>query len=190
MHHLRLESLLLLTTSAVLALGAPQAASAGPGSLQQKEAVKNLMLCYAAGTDAIGDSTRADPAGDGLAIYERCFTEDAVFQVWFPGTPFDGPPSIPAVVGPAAWADFVFGAFDGSYTFTQHMVSNFMVKLRGRHARLTAYLNASHVTQEDGAVTQVDVANGTYTLKIKKIRGRYRITELKLTLLNFNPFFP
>ena len=45
--------------------------------LQSKEEIINLMLCYGAGADAIGDSTRNDPEGDGAAIYAECFTDDA-----------------------------------------------------------------------------------------------------------------
>lgn len=167
---------------------------AGPArtrlSPQVRQELEDLMLCYGEGTDAIGDSTRDDPLADGRAVYSRCFTKDAVFRVWFPGTPFDGPPTVPPVDGPDAWAEFVFGAFDGTYTFTQHILTNFRFEVRGDEATLQSYLNATHVVQDEGVVTQVDVANGTYTLSIRKVRGRYRIEALDLKLLDFNPFFP
>ena len=63
--------------------------------LQSKADIIDLMLCYGTGTDVIGDSTRADPKGEGAAIYAQCFTDDASFSVWFPGTPFSGPPTNP-----------------------------------------------------------------------------------------------
>lgn len=159
--------------------------------LQSKADIIDLMLCYGTGTDAIGDSTRADPKGDGAAIYAKCFTDDAPFTVWFPGTSFSSPPSNPPVIGPAAWAAFVFGTFtDRGYTFTQHSLSNFLVKVSGETGTLTAYLNAAHVKQAEGAVTGVDVAHGTYTLQVEKIQGAWKIKALALKLLTFTPFAP
>lgn len=168
--------------------------SAG-NSLPNKDEIINLMLCYATGTDAIGDSTRVDPLGDGEAIYADCFTDDAVFSAWFPGTDFNDPGQAVTIgptgglTGPEAWAGFVFSVFNGTYTFTQHSLSNFIVDVQGNKGTLTAYLNATHVTQEGGAVTQVAVANGTYTLQVEKIGGSWMVRQLELKLINFTPFF-
>jgi len=159
--------------------------------LQSKEEIINLMLCYGAGADAIGDSTRNDPEGDGAAIYAECFTDDAPFSVWFPGTPFDGPPTLPPIIGPDAWAAFVAGVFTANgYTFTQHSLSNFTVEVSGNTGTLTAYLNAAHVKQSKSLVTAVEVAHGTYTLEVEKIEGVWKVTAQALTLINFTPFFP
>lgn len=176
-------------------IGGPHPASAGLSPITKAEIV-DLMLCYGLGTDAIGDSTRADPEGDGAAIYASCFTDGAVFRAWFPGTDFSDPTQAVTVgptatqTGPEAWAEFVFGVFDGTYTFTQHTLTNFMVHVKGSSGTLTALLNAAHVTQFEGAVTQVDVAHGKYTLKVVKIKGRWKIRQLDLTLIDFVPFFP
>jgi len=168
-----------------LLLTVPSAAVA-----EDKEAIENLMLCYGEGTDAIGDSTRADPKGDGAAIYEGCFTDDAVFRAWFPGTDFSDPAQAATIASPAAWADFVFGVFNGTYAFTQHILTNMMVTINGDSAALTAYLNASHVAHDEGgAVSRVDIANGTYTLQVAKIMGEWKVTNLDLTLITFDPFF-
>jgi hypothetical protein len=164
-------------------------------SLPSNDEIINLMLCYGTGTDAIGDSTRADPLGDGVAIYADCFTDDAVFRAWFPGTDFNDPGQAVTIgpgdgmTGPENWAGFVFGVFDGTYTFTQHSLSNFIVNVNGSTGTLTAYLNAAHVTQEAGAVTAVAVAHGTYTLQVEKIDGAWRVNQLDLKLINFTPFF-
>lgn len=164
-------------------------------SLPTKEEIVDLMLCYATGTDAIGDSTRTDPLGDGAAIYAGCFTDDAIFRAWFPGTDFSDPGQAVTVgpsggmTGPEAWAAFVFGVFDGTYTFTQHALSNFIVDVAGNSGTLQAYLNATHVIQQDGVVTQVDVAHGTYTLQVRKIEGAWKVSRLDLTLINFTPFY-
>lgn len=164
-------------------------------SLPAKDRIIDLMLCYGTGTDAIGDSSRADPLGDGLAIYADCFTDDAVFRAWFPGTDFSDPGQAvtvgptPGMTGPEAWAAFVFSVFDGVYTFTQHSLSNFIVDVSGDSGTLKAYLNAAHVTQEEGSVAQVAVAHGTYTLQVEKVAGDWKVTRLDLALINFTPFF-
>jgi len=164
-------------------------------SLTTKDQIIDLMLCYATATDAIGDSTRVDPLGDGEAIYSKCFTDDAVFSAWFPGTDFSDPAQAVTIgptgglTGPEAWAGFVFSVFNGAYTFTQHMMSNFIVEVHGNKGTLTAYLNASHVTQDGGAVTQVAVANGTYTLQVEKIKGSWKASKLELKLINFTPSY-
>lgn len=185
----------LICLSFTVFLGSiPQAVLAG-NNLPAKDAIIDLMLCYGTGTDAIGDSTRADPVGDGVAIYENCFTDDAVFRAWFPGTDFNDPTQAVTVgpgaglTGPEAWAGFVFSVFDGTYTFTQHALSNFIVNVTGKNGTLTAYLNAAHVTQLEGAVTQVAVAHGTYTLQVEKINGAWQVSQLELKLINFTPFF-
>ncbi len=185
----------LMGLAALFAFGVGAQPAEANHSLRTRQQLVDLMLCYARGTDAIGDSTRADPAGDGADIYSECFTDDAVFRAWFPGTDFSDESQAVTVgpgdgqTGPEAWAGFVFSVFDGTYTFTQHSLSNFDVKVKGRHAMLEAYLNAAHVAQDGEAVTQVDVAHGTYRLKIKKIRGRWRVKQLELRLINFTPFF-
>ncbi len=179
----------------LLLVEATSVQAAGP-SRQADARIVDLMLCYARGTDAIGDSTRADPAWDGAAIYARCFEDDAVFRLWIPGSDFSDPAAAvtvgptPLQSGPEAWAEFVFGAFDGTYTFTQHSVSNFVVDVTGRTGTLTAYLNAAHVRQEGGVVVGVDVAHGTYTLQVEKRRGAWRVKALGLKLINFTPFNP
>ena len=169
-----------------------------------REAVAELMYCYARGTDEIGDATtNADPLAAGLAVYRGCFAADAEFRAWFPQQPFDSqtfpnpdayPETAPApFVGPAAWAGFVNAVFRGNgYTFTQHMISNVDVQMQGNRALLTAYLNATHVISGDaigGPSRCVAVANGTYSMRAEKRRGRWVATGLDLTLITFNPIF-
>lgn len=183
---MRQGTILLVGLALCLAGGIERASADSDGA---RQAIIDLMLCYGQGTDAIGDSTRADPEAEGAAIYARCFTDDARFRAWFPGADFDDPSQAVAFEGPADWAAFVFSVFDGTYTFTQHTLSNFHVKVRGRRGKLQAYLNAAHVKQEGGAVTLVDVAHGTYTLEVVRKRGRWKVKSLDLTLINFTPFF-
>jgi hypothetical protein len=184
-----------VTLTLVIFLGMSTPVVLAGNSLPTNDEIINLMLCYGTGTDAIGDSTRADPLGDGVAIYADCFTDDAVFRAWFPGTDFDDPGQAVTIspgggmTGPENWAGFVFSVFDGTYTFTQHSLSNFIVDVQGDAGTLTAYLNAAHVTQEAGVVTAVAVAHGTYTLQVEKIDGGWRVSQLDIKLINFTPFF-
>ncbi|MCE3285824.1 MAG: hypothetical protein K0R70_2080 [Steroidobacteraceae bacterium] len=185
----------------------PLAGIAGPPTVEHRadrEEVAELILCYARGTDEIGDATtNDDPLAAGLAVYRTCFAPDAQFRAWFPQQPFDSqtfpnPEAFPDTapvpfVGPAAWADFVNAVFRGNgYMFTQHLIGNVDVQLHGNRALLTAYLNASHVIPGDaigGPSRCVAVANGTYSLQAEKRRGRWVATRLDLTLISFNPVF-
>lgn len=185
--------------AAVLTLGSAQLALADSDRRSDTEEVAELIYCYARGTDAIGDATtNTSPRDKGLAIYRGCFTSDAEFRAWFPQQPFNSqtfpePSTTQAYIGPAAWADFVNGVFrSNGYDFTQHMLSNVDVAIRGRTAKLTAYLNASHVVSGStvGGVSQcVAVANGTYSLTAKKIGNQWKASKLDLTLITFNPVF-
>jgi hypothetical protein len=200
----RSAGLCACSLGALALLLSAQPATADGVQRQDREAVAELIYCYARGTDAIGDSTtNADPRAEGLAIYRKCFAPDAQFRAWFPQQPFDSqtfpnpdafPDTAPApFIGPAAWADFVNTVFRGNgYTFTQHMLSNVDVQVSGTRALLTAYLNASHVISGDaigGPSRCVAVANGTYSLTAEKRRGRWIATRLDLTLITFNPVF-
>jgi hypothetical protein len=177
----------------LLLVGASPRLASAALNLNTKEEIVNLMLCYGRGTDAIGDSTRANPLAEGAAIYAQCFTNDASFSVWFPGTPFGGPPTLPPSSSPADWAAFVYSVFSNpqtGYTFTQHSLSNFLVTVSGSTGTLTAYLDAAHVRQANGVVTSVDVAHGTYTLQVQKIQGAWKVKSLALKLINFTQTYP
>jgi SnoaL-like domain len=190
---------LLLGVAGLAGLLGANPASADSDRRSDTEEVAALIYCYAKGTDAIGDSTtNTDPLGKGLAIYNQCFTPDAEFRAWFPQQPFDSqtfpdPSGATPFIGPANWANFVNTVFRGNgYTFTQHIISNVDVSVHGRTAKLTAYLNASHVISGStvgGPSRCVAVANGTYSLSAKKFRNEWRVTKLDLTLLTFNPVF-
>src|SRR5215469_11998174 len=130
-------SFLIGLSACVLLLGRVRRAEAQAQRPPDKEAIEDLMLCYGRGTDAIGNSTtNKDPLGTGEAIYAGCFTKDAVFRVWFPGTPFTSlafpdptiDPPDDTIDGSDNWAVFVNGVFRSSgYTFTQHILTNMVV---------------------------------------------------------------
>lgn len=201
---------LLVVLIAVVSISFTHIALANSGKNKSKNnsrsngvaAVTDLIHCYARGTDEIGDATtNADPLAAGIDVYRRCFTRDASFNVWFPQQEFDqqqfpdaeATPPTASVEGYEAWAEFVDGVFRGNgYDFTQHMITNVEASARGNRAKLTASLNASHVISGDevgGLSRCVAVANGTYSIRAVKRRGRWRAVSLDLTLVTFNPVF-
>ena len=168
----------------VVASGLASVSASAAENLQVKNEIINLMLCYGAGTDTFGDPSKPDSFNEGLDIYEECFTQDAVFRFWPPGADFGG--AAPIVVhGIEGWAHFVADGLTGD-SLGQHMFSNFIVDVKGNTGTLKAYLNATRATHNvNGVVTNVAVANGTYTLNVEKINKKWMITELDLTLISF-----
>ncbi len=184
----------------VLGCGAP-----GAG----EKPIVDLMHCYARAADAIGEvrihSANSDPAkaarDAGASIAGKCFREDALFDIWFPGREFDqqaapDADSFPAdvhLVGPDAWADWVSGIFRGSrYDFTQHLVGNIQVEQQGATAQLVASLIVSFFTlgPEPGVPSQcATVGMGTYTIDAERTGGEWRATRLRLTLMSVDPIF-
>lgn len=169
--------------------------------LQHKAEIADLMYCYARGTDAIGNASLPDPAAAGAAVYTNCFSDDAKFSAWFPGTPFSSdafpdraktPPSLPPITGPAAWARFVNQVFRSKgFDLTQHVISNVAVDVQGDRGSLSAYLVATHVIQRGNprAVECVQMANGTYSLEVRRGQDGWKVHALDITLINFTPTY-
>jgi hypothetical protein len=165
--------------------------------LATKNEIIDLMLCYGTGTDTFGEPGNPNAFDDGLKIYQGCFTEDAVFNLWPVGADFNAPAPV-TVPGPVAWAQFVVDpavprdpATGLSISHGQHTLTNFIVKTRGTKGTLKAYLNATRTYFEpgSGAVTRVAVANGTYTLYVERIRGKWLVKRLDLKLISFVDHF-
>ncbi len=180
-----------------LAFGLPSAVASATEALPAKNDIVDLMLCYGKGTDTFGEPGNPDAFSDGLKIYEQCFTEDAIFNLWPAGTDFNAAPLV-TVVGPVAWAENIVDPSVPrdpdtglSISHGQHVLSNFMVETKGTTGTLTAYLNATRTTFDpnSGAVTRVSVANGTYTLYVEKIRGKWLVNQLDLKLISFVDHF-
>jgi len=153
-------------------------ASSHDGSIVTEAQIAKLTSCYAHGTDAIG---RGDLQA-GKDIYEPCFTADAELEVYFPGTPLNGPPSF-ETVGTESWADFVATVFAANgYSATQHMMATIDVNLvDGAHATMTSYLHATHVLGNGS----IDVANGTYEDEVVRENGTWKIKKRTLKLITF-----
>jgi hypothetical protein len=152
-------------------------ATASEGNGAAEAQIAKLTSCYAYGTDAIG---RGD-LQQGKNIYAPCFTADAELKVYFPGTPFNGPPSF-STVGTESWANFVASVFaTNGYTATQHMMGTIDVNVQGATATMTSYLHATH-TLSDGTI---DVANGTYEDEVVRQNGTWKIKRRTLKLITF-----
>jgi SnoaL-like domain len=141
--------------------------------------IAKLPVCYSLGTDAIGRGNVAQ----GKAIYKPCFTNNAVFSVYYPSNPFDGPPAY-TTTGTNSWGDYVRDAFTtNGYIATQHLMGSINVKVddNGIHGTMTSYLHATHVLA-DGTI---DVANGTYEDEVVRQNGVWKIKTRTLKLIDF-----
>ncbi|WP_195891484.1 nuclear transport factor 2 family protein [Luminiphilus syltensis] len=165
--------------------------------------IENLAYCYALGADAIGNGkVESDPLAAGLAIYEECFAEDATFGIWPAGMPFnslsfpdrtgDMPPAI-VIEGREAFAGMVNGSFSGAgggdgYDFVQHNMTNVQIEADAEKGQLNAYLASVHVIHgEPGSPMRCrQQANGTYSMKVKKMDGVWKVTSLDLAQIAFD----
>ncbi len=141
--------------------------------------IAKLTVCYALGTDAIG---RGDLT-EGRELYRRCFTADASIAVFFPNATNDftgAPDTIKS--GPEEWTDFVASVFrNNQYTATQHLIGSVNIEVRGKEARMTSYLHATHKRSD----TSIDVANGTYEDDVVLRDDGWKIQRRTLKLITF-----
>ncbi len=147
-------------------------------SLRDREAIEQLAYCYASGTDAIG---RGDVA-TGAAIYNKCFTPNAVFEASFANPDPNAPPDFTAT-GPSNWATVVDNQFRSQgYVATQHLMGNPQIDLHLNTATLSTYLAATHVIDPNASI---DLANGPYVFDVVRTPIGWRITRLQLRLISF-----
>ena len=149
--------------------------AAETSSLQDEAAIRQLTICYALGTDAIGTGE----VDKGKALYKDCFTEDAPIAAFFP----DGQGT--ERTGPAAWATFVNEIFrDNAYTATQHLIGTINISIdhtTGTTASMTSYAHATHLLPNGS----INVANGTYEDEVVKTEAGWRIRKRTLKLITF-----
>lgn len=149
-----------------------------PNSLKDRLVIEQLAYCYASGTDAIG---RGDVAA-GTAIYNKCFTPNAVFEASFANPDPDAPPDFVAT-GPGNWATVVNNQFTSQgYVATQHLMSNAQIDLHLNTATMSTYLSATHVIDPSASI---DLANGPYLFDVVRTPNGWRITRLQLKLISF-----
>ncbi|EED34718.1 hypothetical protein NOR51B_657 [Luminiphilus syltensis NOR5-1B] len=159
--------------------------------LETKSKIIDLMVCYARATDTFGELGNTNAYHEALAIYKKCFSEEASFNFWPVGSDFDGPPS-QSIVTPDAWAKFVDSVIprneEGqSISRGHHMLSNYFVELDGDEGKLEAYLSATRVNYSyttGSSVTDVTESKGFYTLSVKKTEESWLVTRLELRVIS------
>ena len=166
--------LTLVFTIFSFSLGKPSLA-ANTVFLQDEADIRQLTICYALGTDAIG----AGDVDKGKALYRDCFTEDAPIAAFFP----DGQGA--DRTGPDAWADFVHATFrQNQYTATQHLIGTITISIdptTRTTASMTSYLHATHLLPNG----TINVANGSYEDEAVKTAAGWRIQKRTLRLMTF-----
>ena len=70
----------LLTAVSIVFVVAGASVAAEDSQLENEAAIRQLTICYALGTDALG----AGDVDKGKALYRDCFTEDAPIAAFFP----------------------------------------------------------------------------------------------------------
>lgn len=176
---------------AAIALGAAKPAEGGPPGgelppggvpaalqrLADEAEIEKLTYCYAEATDTIG---RGDLEG-GRALYQKCFTPNAVVAAYYPGDDPNGPPSL--ISGPSEWADVAQNEFvTAGYVSTQHLNGNVVVKVQGNTGTMKTYLQATHVLEPNSAV---EVAHGWYDDIVVRTPQGWKIAKRTLHLQTF-----
>lgn len=179
-------------------------ASGRKASPNQQDAVEDLAVCYARGTDLLGRAVDAvvsgpDPEDEinigvaefdaALVLYRACFSKDFAFSLEINGefilTVPDPATRTADADGALQWANFVNNAFRGpGYKSTQHHMGSISSELRGRNAQMVSYLIAYHVfgPLSDGTEGSVRVVGGTYTDAVVRERGAWRIKHRTLNI--------
>lgn len=201
----------MLTGSIAMVAAFVMLFGATPQAADDNEAVENLGVCYARGTDAIGYAVHKTPNPNhdtpddftdanftkGLELYRQCFTDDFEFNIVLTNGFF-----IPwsSLINNASggddralqWANFVNNTFRGPgwvdnvtnrYQSTQHQLGSMLSEVSGNTAFLESYLTATHAF--DVALsgnTGVSVAYGTYQNDVVKVKGTWRIKSRTLIL--------
>ncbi len=177
----RIGAGLCATAVAVTGLVAAVPAEGNPPSdiqrLKDREEIEELTYCYAEATDAIGSGQLEV----GRALYQKCFTPDAVLEAYFPTDDPNGPPGLTS--GPSEWADVANNVFvTAGYVATQHLNSNVRINIQGNTATMRTYLNATHVLDPEAAI---DLANGTYEDIVVRTPKGWKIKKRTLRLITF-----
>ena len=193
-------SLLILTSVSVFAGGGDR----GSNSVSQQDAVEDLPVCYARGTDTLGRAVNAvisgvdpeDPVNIGdpdfdaaLAIYRDCFSADFEFTLAFDGVPVltvpDPNTRTPDTDAALQWANFVNNAFRGpGYKSTQHHMGSISSDIHGRTADIVSYLIATHAFGPNGDQPEGSTAviGGTYTDEAVRERGTWLLKKRTLNI--------
>lgn len=166
----RLSLIVIAVVMLVVLGGRFELASASQPNAESE--IQQLAMCYALGTDAIGQGNLQE----GKDIYQNCFTPDATITAVFPSGASE------TRYGANDWADFVYAVFQGNgYQATQHLIGTVNISIKNNKASMSSYLHATHKLSE----TSIDVANGTYVDEVINKQGKWKISRRTLTLIDF-----
>jgi hypothetical protein len=143
-------------------------------SIADRMQIEAIGITYAYAADAA--SSRA--VEEGRRLIKRCFTEDAVFESYLPGTDPSGPPHS-RLVGPDAWAD---GAATLGYHEAQHHLGNMQIEVQGDAAAMKCCLTATLVRAWNRSI---DLFTGTYLDRLVRTPAGWRIRQRKLVGTSF-----
>ena len=183
----------------------------GKKKTDDQDAVEDLTVCYARGTDTLGRAVGAavsafpeDTVNIGnekfdaaLALYRECFSKDFSFTLEFDlgfGLPPSTTPNVDdglADTDPALqWANFVNDNFRGAgYRNTQHHMGSISSEIHGKkRAHVVSYLIATHAVQAANG-GGASIVGGTYTDEVVKEKGRWVILHRTL-LVTSSAFTP
>jgi len=148
----------------------------------------DLANCFAYGIDAVG-------RGDferGVALWERCLTDDYSFKFTF----YPGGPSMECP-GPECpiqefdsrarlRAEFAQAEFQRrGYLATQHQMINVEARRReGNQAEVFAYIQANHFLPDNA----VDIFWGDYTIQCVEVDGGWRVSREEIVGTSFLKF--
>ncbi len=189
-------------TAQAAALAAQAAAlEAQTAAIAAQDAVEDLPVCYARGTDALGravdaiggqpfDSTvnLSDPGFlAGLAYYRECFSNDFEFTLLinngFIITVPDPATRTEDTDAALEWANFVNNAFRGpGYSSTQHHMGSISSSVNGNEGTITSYLIATHAYGPTASLTGVSVVGGTYDDEVVLEDGHWLIKKRVLNI--------
>jgi hypothetical protein len=143
-------------------------------SLEDRWEIEALAVRYAFAADAGVSGNVAE----GRRLIEDCFTEDAVFEGYLPGTDPSGPPDF-RHLGPDAWSDAGAAL---RYRAAQHHMGNVHVEMSGDTAMMKCCVTVTHVNAWDRSI---DLFTGYYTDRIVRTPKGFRIAHKRLHATSF-----
>ena len=190
---------LLLTFVFAIVTVQPALADSDDGRNQNaKEQIKNLMDCYAVGTDIITRAVDAESVegdfgnpqniynetfAEGLGYYRRCSTDD-----WAVSLQLEGGDNLLTTHGPLEWANF---HNDGSRADgrrnMQHVIRPVSVKVRGNKGVIEAYAIVHVMYLPDSPLAgTVQTLTITYTSHVVRKGGRWLLDKTNLNLTSIS----
>ncbi len=189
---------LLLTFVFAIVTVQPALAGSDKGRNQNaKEQIKELMDCYALGSDILTRAVDADTVGDlastenqddatfaeGLGFYRSCSTKN-----WTVTLQLDGGPTLVTTHGPLEWANFHNnGSRVAGRRNMQHLIRPVSVEVKGKRGVIEAYaiIHVMFLPDTPSAGT-VEVITITYTSHVVRKKGGWLLDKTNLNVTSIS----